>query len=249
MEWILEMCAFSPPNDAVAMYPLKEANLFGTFIYPANFMPTSQLFLASVTQETLNKLWLLWSCFLIFHEVSTQSRYKRVCTLYYCVDLTFLRACSTKNISHLTFHIQDILYWWWQIILLIFTSHCFCMDLSSIKFFMIRRWLFFTSFLMEDLRSFSLQTLMSIVIIVVRFSKVFLIRILAARVRGLTPRPLHLLQVLLHLVLHHAPKLLDTNLSLGRMSKFIIFQENCKWTNVNKCRQKRKMKNLNKQII
>ena len=45
-----------PPNDAVAMYPLKEANLFGTFIHPANFMPTSQLFLASVTQETLYKL-------------------------------------------------------------------------------------------------------------------------------------------------------------------------------------------------
>ena len=108
--------------------------------------------------------------------------------------------------------------WQWQIILLIFTSDCFW-STEWIKFLMIMSWLFFTSFLMEGLRSFSLQTLMSIVIIVIRFLKIFLIRSLAARDRGLTPRPLHLLQVLLHLVLHHATKLLDTNLSLGRMSK------------------------------
>ena len=74
------------PSDAVAMYPLKGANLFGTFIHPANFTPTSQLVLASVAQETLYKLWLLWSCFLIFCEVSTQSQHKRVCTLFFCVD-------------------------------------------------------------------------------------------------------------------------------------------------------------------
>ena len=45
-----------PPTDAVAMYPLKGASLFGTFIHPFKFLPTSQLVLGSVTLETLYKL-------------------------------------------------------------------------------------------------------------------------------------------------------------------------------------------------